>query len=294
MGHWLSAQELYQLYTWLDSEITHGRIIVEQFTDFRNTIVGVLQEKASVDACNVLDQLQLERPTDWQIKRAAWEARSRMLETTWTPIDPPHIRRMVEDTRQRLVRNEQELLESVIDALAGLQDSLRDEGGRLMRLWNESHKDNRMIYRPKPEEPLSREIALSLRDQLQNRGITAHLEEKIREGEFVDIHVNAVSSDATKRTISLVIEVKGCWHKDLQTALCTQLAERYLKDNQSRYGLFLVVWFLCDKWEPDNRKDYVPDWTVEKAQDIFTKQAKEVSRQTRTEIRAVVLNATLH
>jgi hypothetical protein len=240
-----------------------------------------------------LDQLQLEHPTDWNIRHAAWETRGRMLETTWPPIDPPKVRRMIEDTRQRLVRNEQELLEALIDALASLQDSLRDEGGRLMRLWNESHQGNKMIYRPKPEEPVSREIALSLRELLEHRGITAHLEEKIREGEFVDIHVNAVTSDAGNRTISLVIEVKGCWHKDLQTALNTQLAERYLKDNRSRYGIFLVVWFLCDKWEPDNRKPDVPNWTVDQARKIFAKQAKEVSRSTRTCIQAAVLNAAL-
>jgi hypothetical protein len=70
--------------------------------------------------------------------------------------------------------------------------------------------------------------------------------------------------------ITVVIEVKGCWHDELKTAMETQLVDRYLVPSGYQYGLYLVGWFLCDKWdESDSRKRKTPKWSFEETRETF-------------------------
>ena len=57
----------------------------------------------------------------------------------------------------------------------------------------------------------------------------------------------------------------------------TQLRDRYLRENQCGHGLYLVAWFLCDKWKDENRKKKTPRWSIEKARTFFENQAKTLS-----------------
>ena len=38
----------------------------------------------------------------------------------------------------------------------------------------------------------------------------------------------------------VIVEAKGCWNKDLKTAMRDQLRDRYLKENQCSHGLYVV------------------------------------------------------
>jgi hypothetical protein len=158
-----------------------------------------------------------------------------------------------------------------------------------MRLWNEP------IHTPKPEEPLSREIGAEIQKVLATRGVKMTHEVKIREGQFVDIYVSAVTSNSQQRLISLIIEVKGCWHKELKTALDTQLSMRYLKDNESHFGIYLVVWFLCDEWDgrQDDRKQSTPHKSLSEIRKFLEDQASAVTANSQSKIRALVLDATI-
>ncbi|TCO57957.1 hypothetical protein [Actinocrispum wychmicini] len=48
--------------------------------------------------------------------------------------------------------------------------------------------------------------------------------------------------------ISVPIEIKGAWHKDLLTAQDIQLAQRYLEDLHTTDGIYLVAWFTLEHW----------------------------------------------
>ena len=72
-----------------------------------------------------------------------------------------------------------------------------------------------------------------------------------------------------------------------------QLKDRYLRDNQCRHGIYLVGWFLCDRWSRgDYRRGDTPKWTLSKAASFFEEQANELS-DSRTAIRAFVLDASI-
>ena len=57
--------------------------------------------------------------------------------------------------------------------------------------------------------------------------------------------------------MTVIIEAKGCWYYQLYKAMETQLAGRYLKDNRCRHGLYLVGWFNCPQWDPEDSRHKV-------------------------------------
>ena len=72
----------------------------------------------------------------------------------------------------------------------------------------------------------------------------------------------------------------------------TQLVDRYLKDN-CEYGLYLVGWFNCEQWDPDDdRRGASLKTGFAEAQRQFDQQARVLSRDGK-QLRAVVLNTAL-
>jgi hypothetical protein len=65
-----------------------------------------------------------------------------------------------------------------------------------------------------------------------------------------DIHVDATVPGRKRRTderMSVIVEVRGNWHRELDSAMQTQLRDRYLKGNSYKNGIYLVGWFACDR-----------------------------------------------
>lgn len=117
-----------------------------------------------------------------------------------------------------------------------------------------------------------------------------------RRGEQTDIHVDAIIRGTNREvydSVTIIIETKGCWHRELKNAMKTQLADRYLKDNHCQYGLYLVGWFNCDQWDnEDYRKSHSSKWTLAEARKNFSDQANGLSSPG-TRIKSYVLNAAL-
>ena len=289
----LSDEQLEDLYLWLREQFGAwpgpGPTTTEPGWTSQTTIVDALQQKRRATSVAVLEHLQCRYPDDWYLRKAVWDTKRLLIETSWEPIDPTSVKRIVEDRRQLLVRDEQELMEAVCVSLRDYQAAIREEGSRVMRLWNEP------AYTPKPEKPLSREIAAELQRILSSRGVDAALESKIRDTQFADIYVSAVTSGPNRRMLSLIIEVKGCWNDDLKTALETQLAARYLKENHSRLGIYLVVWFMCDKWDglSDSRKRKTPHENLSSVRASLEEQARRVNEANQCGIRVFILDATV-
>ena len=70
--------------------------------------------------------------------------------------------------------------------------------------------------------------------------------------------------------VTVVIEVKGYWHKDVRTAMGGQLGDRYLREAPCHHGLYLVGWFVCPQWDPqDPRRKRVAFQTRDEARTYF-------------------------
>lgn len=158
------------------------------------------------------------------------------------------------------------------------------------------------MYRPKDENTFSDYVTIHLREDLGERGIIINREVEIRngegsgKGERTDIHVDVSvqsSRGNVRDRVSVIIEVKGCWHKELNTAMEKQLVDRYLRDNRCQHGMYLVGWFDCDQWDgEDYRKKECPKYGIDKAQKKFNAQAAALSHQG-IRIKAFVMNTAL-
>jgi len=179
-----------------------------------------------------------------------------------------------------------------------LEVELQGETPAAHDLWNEITKDR---YQPKDEMRLSDYVKRYFERDIRDRGIIVNREVQIRQGsgnrpgEQTDIHVDATSQlpGGKYDRLSAIVEVKGCWNKDLMIAMQTQLRDRYLQDNPSPFGLYLVGWFMCPQWNPnDYRKHDIPQLTLEDARGHFGLQAATLSSG-EVHLKAFVLNTAL-
>ena len=125
-------------------------------------------------------------------------------------------------------------------------------------------------------------------DDVSERGIILGREVQIKRranqkpGEETDILVTAVrkrSGGEAFDSLSVVVEVKGCWNRDLMGAMKSQLVDRYLKDNLCQHGLYVVGWFDQESWdERDSRRRQAPKFSPDVLREQLDLQASDVSK----------------
>lgn len=114
-------------------------------------------------------------------------------------------------------------------------------------------KRTRIDFRPKREQDLNDFIATFLRYDLQDRHVVVNREVEITRtglpGDRTDIQVHAhLPAGAGPETLTIVIETKDCWNREIDTGLVDQLAERYLHRRGLRAGIYLVGYFDDPRW----------------------------------------------
>ena len=309
-GRNLTEDQLADLYIWLSCQYPHdedpqeegGHFVTprESIGNWRNSILNFLKELGTVAARRAIQKIAEARPELDFIKWVLIQAQERTRAKTWFPPQPEAILQLSRSHESRLVQNGSQLLAVLVESLKRAEERLQGETPEAEFLWNKIGKDT---YRPKDENSFSNWLKLHLEKDLKTRGIIANREVEIRrgegkrQGERTDIHVNAIIREHPENNlydkITAIIEVKGCWHQELKTAMQTQLTERYLKDNQCDYGLYLVGWFSCEQWDKkDQRKSRAPKMTLEQARKKFACQAQELSQNEKT-IRSFVMNTAL-
>ncbi len=266
---------------------------------WRNYIPQRLQVRGTSQACEALRRIIRELP---ELKdKLRWrllEAEALVRRQAWVPPEPKDILRVTSNHESHLVLSGDQLLDVLVESLRRLDQKLQGETPAAFLLWDQ------VVSRPKDENALSDYLKLYLEEDLKGRGVIANREVEIRRrqgtkgvaapGERTDIQVDAVvrkSNGEVCDPVTVIIEVKGCWNKELNIAMQTQLVDRYLKDNSCQHGLYLVGWFNCNQWDSnDSRKS--PKLSLEEARDKFVAQAAELSSQS-VKVKAVVLNTAL-
>lgn len=312
IGKRLTEDQLADLYVWLVRQYPHaedpkhdGAHIVEsrdRVTNWRNYILHHLKERGTHQACEAIQRISHELPElDW-LKWTLWEAQNHTRRCTWVPPQPADILKLAGDPQRRLIQDGDALLDVLIESLNQLVVKLQGETPAAPFLWNVWKKDKKRIYHPKDENAFSDYVTIHLCEDLRGKGVIVNREVEIRngegsgKGERTDIHVDVSvqsSRGKVRDRVSAIIEVKGCWNPELDSAMGTQLVDRYLKDNRCQHGLYLVGWFNCDQWDNgDYRKQRAPKCSSGEAQRKFNAQADEISQQG-MRIKAFVMNTAL-
>ncbi|SEP46878.1 NACHT domain-containing protein [Propionispora vibrioides] len=262
----LNEEQLGILYLWIvkhfpyEEDPHHEGVYSptprDDLTKVRSKVLELLVEKGSDEAVIALSKIVKELPKhDWLvvILNRAQKARHQRI---WMPPTSEEVLSLIKSNRSRLVKNGDHLLEVVIDGLRQIQYKMQGETPLAFALWDKV-RDHQ--YRPKSENDFSDLIKVLLEYELVNRGVVLNREVEIRRnrggtsGQRTDIHVEAVSNTNTNDVVKVIIEAKGCWHDKLESAMETQLANGYLKENECNHGVYLVGWFNCKQWDPDDK-----------------------------------------
>jgi len=220
----------------------------------RDHIPGILAARATEAGCRELLRLASALPEQatglrWTYREAVTNVRRNL----WLPPAPDAVKRVLTHTDARLLHSEDDLLELVLESLDRLQTKLTGQAlPAVETLWHwEGAGQGRNNFRPKDEEALSDDIARWLDDDIgPTAGVVVAREVQPRRGKRTDITVESAPPAAGGgfERFTVVIEVKGCWHAEVRTALRTQLADDYLRPHGLRTGVYLVGWFVCTRW----------------------------------------------
>ncbi len=290
----LSPQDLAKLFCFMEKHFpatpsSYGRGTLPEPIWFRDRIPQWIAEMGTEEAVHVLDDLAERFPEQQEMwAQYRQHARRRLRENIYRPPKPADLLRLEQDARTRFVRSDAELAELVLESLERLQDELQGtKGGTPLAraLWNESGENG---WRPKDENFLSDYVKQHLQTDLLERRIVANREVELRaarsgEGQRTDILVEAVqkrsSGDEGEPVAAVVIEVKGCWNKDIRKSMESQLRDRYLEDHGYRCGIYLVGWFVCDRWPGASMamRKPGPEDTIEAWRGELARQAEELS-----------------
>jgi hypothetical protein len=298
--------QLYMILTQLfppdeDPDLVGNLSSRHEVVFLRGRILRLLANKGTVEACAVLENIVRTDPDGVNLQHWLFEAQENLLRKSFVWASPREILELVARASGRLVRTALELLNVVVESLGRLEQELQGHTPAAIDIWN---KVTKRKYRPKDENELSDYIKRFLERDLKESGILFHREVEIRRriggaagggaaGERLDVLVS-FSTPGVHETLAIIIEAKGAWHKELLTAMETQLVDRYLKDSMCRYGLYLVGWFNCPQWDGrDSRQRAARKFNREQLRHDLREQAVRLSTEKKVDVRSFLLNAAL-
>lgn len=249
----LSPPALADLYLWLVERFPYNVNTVERH-ELRDGILRYLENTGTTEHLLALERICSQRQDLEFLKYSLVKAKERTMEETWCPPKPDIILRMVRDANARFVESEKQLLQVIIQSLDRFQRRLHGTPPAITDLWDQvDKKTNR--WRPRDENSLSDRIVRHFRDDLAGMAVVANREVQIRRGQETDIYVTAIKLDSSNNPcgeLTVIIEVKGCWHNELFKAMRNQLVDRYLSSGGT--GLYVVGWFKCPNWDVDDSR----------------------------------------
>jgi hypothetical protein len=302
----LSARQAGELFSWILSRYPYGEdpLLEEaQFLtprdhvgQYRDRVLRLLGEGRSRQSVAELGRLIGEHPELEFLPSLRRRAERQLQRSEWLPPAPQDVIRLSEDAARRHVRSASDLRQIAIASLRRAQVKLTGLRPAIADLWDLG------TVRPKRERPVAAWIERHLRDDLAGRGIIVGREVEIRAhpngqmGEAVDLLLTAVAAAEVDGAgeVAVSIELKCCWHRDLDTAMRDQLLERYL-DEDDNQGIYLVAYFDSPDWEDgdrDNRRA-CRRRDLPETRSFFAAQAEALSAVEVADIDAFVLDCRL-
>jgi hypothetical protein len=263
----------------------------EMIAHLRNASIQHLRDRGTADSCSAIEGIQCKFP-QLGLNQVLSDAKAITRKKNWRPPTPIELFALADQKDARLVRDGDELLEAVMESLSKLGTKLQGETPLRQFLWNEVAKNS---FQPKDEAAFADLVKTHLQADLVSRGIIPKREVEIRRGQETDIHVDAVAKEEGRsyETVSVIIETKCSWNTGLEKDMESQLAGRYLRDNQCQHGIYLVGWFTSDKWDDkDYRRKRLTSSDKSALQANLDAKAAELSKAG-IKVRAMILDVSL-
>ncbi|MGQ4727711.1 hypothetical protein ACUN3E_08615 [Streptomyces sp. Ju416(a)] len=250
--------------------VVYSHTAQENLHDLADVLAQLMADKATPQAADHLVRLAVSGAAhnpDW-LRRLARSTAREAAHKQSAPLPAHHLRKLATDHALRVITDEAQLLDVVMEALDRVQDALSGPNGMAILLWNRSAAKETDTMWPTWEEDFSDLVMGLLKIHLAGRRIILNREVQVdRPGSGpgagrTDIHIQAAAPHPQAEPLTVVIECKGCWNQGLNTALTEQLVDRYLRRPHTA-GVFLVGFFDCDLWDPETRARCSPKHTKE-------------------------------
>jgi hypothetical protein len=266
----------------------------------RNRLLASLAERGTSDAVRCLQALAGRFPGEPFFSLLVARARAALGRADWSPLDLAQVH-LVLSTARRVIRNDADLLDAVLEALNNAQQVLQAATPLATLLWNHTSRcvpGSSSTCRPKTEDEISdfldHMISSAVSGAVVNREVQVTRLQTSGVGQRADLVVQAQAANQLGRVLRVVIEVKGCWNKEIVDALERQLAERYLRQWPGSAGLFLVAWFdPAHGYKPGNwRSDPIRGNRERLRADLHDRAAQAAEAYARA-VGAVVLDCSM-
>jgi len=256
----------------------------------RSGVLETLSSRNTLGACSQLRRLAMVFPDEatWLLYRYQ-QTLSAVRRNEWQAFPLSDLAAVLTGDNKRIVRDNGDLMNLVLESLGALQQHLTESTLPAVEdLWQwEGAGLKRKNFRHKDEEAVSDYIARWLRDRIgAESGVVVNREVQPRRGKRTDIIVEAWSHSLDGRNrqetpMSVTIEVKGCWNRQIKTGAKDQLLDDYLRPFRRTHGIFLVAWFHspgCPKLAPHQLTQLKHETISEAVEAVldFVKSAQEV------------------
>jgi len=305
-GQLVSA--LFQYFPPEDDPKHEGAHYVDQVdvaVSLRNGLLNRLTEVDEDEAREAVRLLELEFGQKYRwLRRARAHAQQLHLMNRWQPIPLNSVAAILHSSESKLLRSGEDVVEAIMYALEQYDRQLHTPPpSTLNALWNDEVQrkgESVALPYPREEEHASDEVMNAIKSVFDNRfAVTASREVQIfrrrvsgkegNPGSLTDVFVEVPAAGmASGARVTVIVEVKRSCNSEVKHALKLQLVDRYLAEDGTDYGVYVVAFF-------DNstglRRSDKPKWrTIEEAKDDLTAQADVVSVNGKS-VRSYVLDA---
>lgn len=295
--NWLGTQIAKQKRCESSASRRRGKKTLERI---HTAVLQQLAARGTEEAFECLCSLERDSSAPHSLRWAVLEAEYQLVSARWHRIPPAELRQLARDASKRLVTDESMLRDVLIESIKRFEANLNGKYFLTRFLWDKQLGSGNFI--PVEENTFSDFLRTHLETDLAERGVVLNREVQLRPsiakntGQRTDIHVDAVpvkKDQETTQPITVVIEAKGAWNKELLTAMETQLYSKYLRDTGITHGIYLVAWFHSAIWDSDDkRKQQMPKASKTSIEQELRIQAQALS-QRGIDIVPIVLNITL-
>lgn len=257
----------------------------DMISDIRDGIPRYLAASGTVNAVHALIRLVKTKPDLALLPFELSRAEAAMRLKCWSPLSVKEIFALTDRTNVKLITSPGDLLDILTETLTKFSAELHGAQTPVRALWD--LQKSTKFFMPIDENGFSDRVAEFLNRELVGTGIFANREVEVSRqpgapvGRRTDILVNAIRhgpGGTIIDSITAVIEVKGCWNKELLSALNDQLVSDYMFKLRAPVGIYLVGWFDKTRWDnSDNRRNMVPKKNVEEVRKQLEDQATAIS-----------------
>lgn len=262
----------------------------------RRRVPLLIARHGTPEALEVLTLLTSEEPENPDLKYQLVGLRRTVADRTWSPVADVRTLLRLTEGPQRLVADQHQLREVVVESLRRLQDRLSAPNGWSTLLWNRN-RERDATWWPSWENDFSDLVATFLRYDLADRKVVVNREVELSRpgiaGRRTDIQIEAhdPTGPPDPHPLTVVIECKGCWNRKLMTELAAQLVDKYLTA-PNRAGLYLVAYFDDpSRWRSSGR-EHQPH-TFDQLRIDLALAAAEQERAKQVSVRAMVLDCRM-